>query len=186
MSFANLLKKGTLLVATPEISSGLFAKSVILLCEYGATGAFGLIINKPLEAELPEELVEGKLLSNSHVQLRASGPIQSNQLMILHNDKEYKQSLNVCDGVFLGGDLEFLQTALTLADGPSLLLCFGYAGWGPGLLEEDLMNGAWITGQGSHHYTFECPPEKLWQKVLRDKGGKYTTLSLIPEDLDLN
>ena len=186
MIHQQLLKRGSLLVATPEICGGLFTKSVILLCEYSASGAFGLIINKPLQMDIPEEVLELGTAINPHVYMRASGPIQPNQLMLLHNDANVAQSLQVCEGVFLGGDLEFLQTSMSTENGPALLLCFGYAGWGPGLLDQDLMDGAWILSQGSAHYAFNCPPEKLWQQTLRDKGGKYITLSLIPEDLDLN
>lgn len=186
MIHEHLLKKGSLLIATPEICGGLFTKSVILLCEYSAAGAFGLIINKPLQVDLPEEVFELGAATNPNIHIRASGPIQPNQLMLLHNDPNIEHSLKVCEGIFLGGDLEFLQTSMSKEDGPSLLLCFGYAGWGPGLLDQDFMDGAWILAQGSGRYAFECPPEKLWQQTLRDKGGKYTTLSLIPEDLDLN
>ena len=35
-------------------------------------------------------------------------------------------------------------------------------------------------------HIFDIPPEKLWQTILREMGGKYATLSMIPEDLSLN
>jgi putative transcriptional regulator len=182
----SLLKKGSLLIASPEITHGIFARSVILLCEHSPAGSFGLIINKPLHLDLPEDLIDLKTAANNKIQLRAGGPIQPNQMMLLHDSELFDEALKVCDQVFLGGDLEFLQNSLTQANGPSVLLCFGYSGWGPGLLERDFINGSWILSPATSHYVFEHPTEKLWQQTLRDKGGKYATLSLIPEDLTLN
>jgi putative transcriptional regulator len=182
----SLLKKGSFLVASPEISSGIFSRSVILLCEHSPAGSFGLIINKPLHIDLPEDLLDIKTISNTNIHMRTAGPIQPNQMMLLHNCSVLEQTLKVSEEVFLGGDLEFLQEAIAKANGPSVLLCFGYSGWGPGLLERDFMNGSWILTPATSKYIFECPPEKLWQQTLRDKGGKYATLSLIPEDLSLN
>jgi putative transcriptional regulator len=182
----SLLKKGSFLIASPEISSGIFSRSVILLCEHSPAGSFGLIVNKPLHIDLPDDLLDLKSSANPKIHMRTAGPIQPNQMMLLHNCAELDQTLKVCEEVFLGGDLEFLQESVAKIEGPSILLCFGYAGWGPGLLERDFMNGSWILTPGNSKYIFECPSDKLWQQTLRDKGGKYATLSLIPEDLNLN
>src|SRR5271163_2875153 len=104
------LARGTFLIATPEIDSGPFFRGVILLCEHGPNGSFGLIINKPLEAELPEELLNQVAIQNPYVQLRASGPMSTHQMMILHtSNKLTDETIEVCPGSFLGGDLEFLQ-----------------------------------------------------------------------------
>lgn len=182
----NLLKKGALLIASPEISQGLFARSVLLLCEHSPQGSFGLIINKPIEVELPEDIIDLKNSQNPKVQTRAGGPIQQNQMMLLHSCKNLPQTLPLCDDVYLGGDLEFLQSSISNENGPSVLLCFGYAGWGPGLLEKDYMSGIWMASSSTHDYIFKTAPEKLWQKTLLDKGGKYASLSMIPEDLSSN
>lgn len=180
------LKKGSVLIASPEIEVSLFSRSVILLCEHSQAGSFGLILNKPLHVDIPEEILDMKNMVNSSIFIRAGGPIQPNQMMLLHDQKDVASTLNVCENVFLGGDLEFLQDAMASPSGPSIMLCFGYAGWGPGLLEREYLNGAWILSQGSHDYIFKVPSDALWRQALRDKGGKYTTLSLIPENLDLN
>jgi putative transcriptional regulator len=108
-------------------------------------------------------------------------------MMFLHSsDKMAEQTLKVCDGVFLGGDIQFLQEAISDPSGPSIRLCFGYIGWGPSQLEREILAGAWLVHPGSAKYIFDTPAEKIWQTVLRDMGGKYATLSMIPEDLSLN
>lgn len=180
------LSKGTLLIASPDME-GLYFRSVVLICEHSASGSFGLVINKMLDVDLPEEIVNIKDLANPNVEVRAGGPIQPNQMMLLHSSETLdEQTLKVCEGVYLGGDIQFLQEAVSNASGPSIRLCFGYTGWGPGHLEREFFSGGWFLHPGSAKYIFDTPPEKIWQTVLRDMGGKYATLSMIPEDLSLN
>lgn len=181
------IQKGTFLISTPEIESGLFFRSVIIVCEHNTNGSFGLVINKNLELELPEDVINIKNLSNPNVSVRAGGPMQTNQMMLLHTSNQIPhQTLEVCDGVYLGGDLQFLQDSITDEKGPKIHLCFGYAGWGPGQLEREFLDGQWFLHPSTGKHIFEIPPEKLWQTLLREMGGKYTTLSMIPENLSLN
>jgi len=181
------IQKGTFLVATPEIDSGIFFRGVLLVCEHNPNGSFGLVINKPLTLELPEDILNLNELSNPRIGIRAGGPVQTNQMMLLHtSDKIPQQTLKICNGVFLGGDLQFLQDVITDAQGPDIRLCFGYAGWGAGQLEREFLDGSWFIYPASGKYIFECPPERMWQEILREMGGKYATLSMIPEDLSLN
>lgn len=181
------IEKGCFLLSTPEIDAGLFFRSVILVCEHTSSGSFGLVINKSLELELPDEILNTSQIVNPHVGIRASGPVQTNQMMLLHtSDTIPQQSLQVCNGVYLGGDLHFLQEIITNEVGPDVYLCFGYAGWGAGQLEREFLDGSWLIYPASQELVFRIPPEKLWQTLLRRMGGKWATLSMIPEDLTLN
>ncbi len=181
------IEKGTFLVSAPEIDTGLFFRSVILVCEHTPEGSFGLVINKNLNIDLPDEIINIDQLANPDVGIRASGPVQTNQMMLLHtSDKVIRQSLEICDGVYLGGDLNFLQECITDAEGPKIFLCFGYSGWGGGQLEREFLDGNWLLHPASKDLVFNTPPEKLWQTLLQKMGGKYATLSMIPEDLTLN
>lgn len=181
------ITKGSFLIATPDIEAGLFFRAVILVCEHNSSGSFGLIINKSIDLELPEEILDMQEVVNPRVGVRAGGPVQPNQMMLLHSsDQIADQTLKICDGVYLGGDLPFLQEAVSDPDGPNLLLCFGYAGWASGQLEREFTEGGWFLSKASAHHLFETTPERLWQLLLREMGGKYATLSMIPEDLSLN
>lgn len=181
------IEKGTLLIATPDIDAGFFFRGVILVCEHNANGSFGLLINKSLDLELPEEIMNVSQLVNPRIGIRAGGPVQTNQMMLLHSsDALQSQTLKICDGVYLGGDLQFLQEALSDEQGPYIHLCFGYAGWTAGQLEREFLDGHWFLQPASAKTIFHTPPNKLWQELLRNMGGKYATLSMIPEDLTLN
>lgn len=180
------IKKGTLLIATPEIGVDFFHRSVILVCEHTANGTFGLVLNKPLEMGLPEELLDIQTSANTNIAMRIGGPVQTNQLLLLHNSADVKEAVSIGQDIYLGGDLEFLQNSLECSSGPSILLCFGYTGWGPLELEKDLAEGLWFLSEVESHYIFQTPPDKLWQQVLQDKGGKYSSLTSMPDDLSQN
>jgi putative transcriptional regulator len=63
----------------------------------------------------------------------------------------------------------------------------GYAGWSAGQLETEIKRKAWLTFPASLELVFETPPEQLWQKILKSKGGwKNKLLSQMPEDLSQN
>lgn len=181
------IEKGTFLISTPDVENGVFFRAVVLVCEHNPNGSFGIIVNKELSLELPEDVIDIRNLTNSHVQIRAGGPVQTNQMMLLHtSDKIPDQTLKICDNVYLGGDLEFLQEAITDEKGPHLHMCFGYAGWGAGQLEREFLDGHWYIYPTSERLLFHTPADKLWQTLLREMGGKYATISMIPEDLTLN
>lgn len=181
------IEKGTFMIATPDIEGGVFFRAVVLVCEHNANGSFGLVVNKNLAFEIPEEILNSSQIQNPHVGIRAGGPVQTNQMMLLHtSDTIPQQTLQVTPGVFLGGDLNFLQEVVMHEDGPEILLCFGYSGWGAGQLEREFLDGHWLLHPASEKHIFHTPPEKLWQTLLREMGGKYATLSMIPEDLTLN
>ncbi|NGX51101.1 MAG: hypothetical protein K1060chlam2_00958 [Chlamydiae bacterium] len=182
------LKRGTLLIASPDVRSGIFFRSVVLLCDHSPVGSFGLIINKPLDIDLESDPSELGELADSTIQIRSGGPNQPNQVMLIQNYAvDSENCLEVCSGVFLSGDIDSLQFELEDENEPlSSLLCLGYGGWNSGALEREFLNGGWFLHPASREHLFEIPPENLWQFLLREMGGKYKTLSMIPEDLDLN
>ncbi len=181
------LQKGTFLIASPEIESGLFSRGVILICEYTIHNSFGLLINKPLDFELPEEIMSVHHITNPRVSMRTGGPVQTNQMMLLHTyHHDTRNVLEITEGVYLGGSLHLLQEMLASDTSPYVTLCFGYTGWTDGQLEREFLDGSWLIYPANQHYIFEVAPEKLWQTLLRDMGGKYATLSMIPEDLSVN
>ncbi|MCB1109808.1 MAG: YqgE/AlgH family protein [Chlamydiia bacterium] len=177
------LKKGTFLIASPDIEGGIFYRSVVLLCDHSPMGSFGLIVNKPLEIEVEEDFLG---FGEEPVEMRAGGPNQPNQIMLLQNQGyDDETSLEICPGIYLNGDVAMLHEKEEVSS-PQTLVCFGYGGWASGVLEREFLNGAWFLCPAQSAHVFETPPERLWQTLLREMGGKYKTLSLMPEDLDLN
>ena len=182
------LKKGTFLIASPNREEGIFFRSVVLLCDHSSVGSFGLIINKPLEVDQEQDLLELGDLSESNIYIRAGGPKDPHQMTFLQNleSDDHSNSSKMCKGVYLNGDIDTLNIESEVENPHPTLLCFGYGSWNAGILEKEFLNGAWFLHPAHSHHVFETPPELLWKTLLREMGGKYKTLSMIPEDLELN
>lgn len=181
------LHRGTLLIASPDTPQGFYHRSVLLVCEYTPGGSFGLVLNKPFSFEVPQEIKSLEEVANSKMQLRLGGSMQSNQMMLLHESKDCAEhTLQIIEDVHLGGDLPFLQEKLTSDNCPNIFLFFGYTGWVAGELEKEYLSGLWYLHPATKSLIFQTPPEKLWQTVLLQMGGKYSSIAMIPEDLSLN
>lgn len=179
--------KGCFLISNPEIQGGLFGRAVMLVCEHNEVGTFAIILNKPLDIELPKELIDLSEAYNKNVSIRAGGPVQTNQMMLLHDaPSKEQQLLTVTDGVYLGGNLEYLHELLENKNQPNVFMCFGYAGWAAGQLDREVLEERWFTCLANKHAVFEVPSDRLWPTLLRGMGGKYAVLSTMPEDLSLN
>ncbi len=187
MNKSHTLQKGSLLVATPNITDPLYRQSVILICEYTSYGSFGLILNKPympIEDQSNEEYDEILSLKES---LRIGGAMQQNQLMLLHgSNKHREQTMQITEGVYLGGDFPFLQELIKQEPDCKMLICFGYTGWTTGELEKQFMDGYWYLSTSTKDLVFNDSPERLWKETLNQMGGSYKKISLIPEDFSLN
>ncbi len=180
------LSSGQFLIASPDLDDEIFSRSVILLCEHSQVGSFGMIINKPLEGGLPPDLEELEQMLQGKIMSRMGGPIQPDQMMLLHGCGDIPdQTLCVTDGLFLGGDADFLQNTLTTNPSPAII-SFGYMAWGEDALEKEFLAGLWYLHPATAAHVFETPANELWRTLLREMGGKYATLSMMPDDLSLN
>ena len=78
-------------------------------------------------------------------------------------------SIKVHDGLFLSVSTDSLKPLLA-GDPGAYRLCLGYAGWGPGQLEREVIVGGWLTGKVSTERIFDTPSEKVWDAAIRDLG----------------
>jgi putative transcriptional regulator len=62
----------------------------------------------------------------------------------------------------------------------------GHAGWGPGQLEAELEEGAWIVEPATGGDVFSDEPSSLWQRILTRKGPPYSALARMPFDPTTN
>lgn len=149
------------LIATPALSEGFFARSVTYICEHGESGAMGVVINHPLDVELPEILehleIEGDDSPRDPLVL-AGGPVQIDHGFVLHRGPaRWESSMRVGRDVLLTTSRDVLA-AIARGDGPTqYLVALGYAGWEAGQLEEELTDNAWLTVQADNEILFDTP-----------------------------
>jgi putative transcriptional regulator len=178
--------KGQLLLDSGQLLGSFFQRTVVLICQHDAEGAFGLVLNRStgsnvgemIVADLPDEL-KGR-------PLYLGGPVQPSALSYLHSDA-FLADANVMPNLSLGHSVDDL---VELGEGFSptrkLKVFAGYAGWSPGQLEGEMKRKAWLTHPASLELVFDAAPEQLWQEILRRKGGLYRLLAQSPEDLSQN
>jgi putative transcriptional regulator len=178
--------RGQLLLDSGELRGSFFNRSVVLICQHDAEGAFGLILNQPSPNKVGEMLVADLPDTIKDLSLYLGGPVQNTALSYLHSDV-YLPDANVIPNLSLGHSLEDLvDLGQSFASTQQIRLFAGYAGWSPGQLESELKRKAWLTHPASIDLVFRADPTDLWHEILRTKGWKYRLIGSAPEDLSLN
>jgi putative transcriptional regulator len=182
------LAKGSLLVALPALTDPNFNQTVVLLCEAAPEGTMGLVLNRPTPLRLSEALPDQHLLEGCDVPVFLGGPVQTDRILILNRGAAADEDfLPVADGVFLGGTVEALKEAATgLGITGEFRPYRGYAGWGPGQLEAEVEEGAWLVLPGDPEMVFCRHPETAWQGIMARLGGPLAIYATMPGDLSLN
>lgn len=178
--------QGQLLLDAGELAGSFFARTVVLICQHDAEGAFGLVLNRTTDkkfsevitADLPETLRDQPLF--------LGGPVQPTAMSYLHSDS-FLPDANVITGLSLGHSLdELLDLGTGYSPTRKLKTFAGYAGWAPGQLESEMKRNAWLTHPATLDLVFDSEPDSLWKKILCTKGWKYQLLAEMPEDPSRN
>jgi len=138
-----LLAPGLLLVARDVLEDPHFRETIVLLCQYGEEGAYGLVLNRPSHMPLREIFEHPPAGTSGTRRVYIGGPVQPTELQILQlGEPGVSETMAVAPGVHMGGQWESLEEIL----GPrpeDVRLFLGYAGWGEGQLESEVTEGAW-------------------------------------------
>jgi len=170
-----------LLIAMPALTDPHFQHSVTFLCEHNENGAMGIIINRPLT------LTEKELFNHLSIPLKhegidrhvlAGGPVQTDRGFVIHRPHgEWLSTWHVNDELEITTSRDVLQ-AIGKGDGPpDAFIALGYAGWGPGQLEKELAENAWLIVAASAHIVFDVPFEQRWNEAARLLGINPAFLS---------
>jgi len=179
--------KGQLLLDSGQLNGSFFQHTVVLICQHDPDGAFGLVLNRATGSKVGEMIVADlpEVLKESPLYL--GGPVQPGALSFLHTD-HFIPDANVLPNLSLDHSLDALvDIGESFSPEKKVRLFAGYAGWCGGQLEEEMKRKAWLTHPASLGLVFDTAPEKLWEAILRRKGGwKNKLRSQMPEDLSWN
>src|SRR5918994_1530052 len=178
--------RGKLLLASPTLLDPNFVRTVILIAEHTDEGAMGLVLNRPAASSVSEAVPDLAWLTGDEEQVYVGGPVAETAVIVLAEFDRPEVA-----GALVEGDLGFVGAD---ADEPAQLdgavrrarVFAGHAGWGPGQLEDELAEDAWIVEPPRREEVFTEEPEDLWAAVLRRKGRRYALLSTMPPDPSLN
>lgn len=162
----------TLLLSMPQMLDPNFARTVVLLCEHTAEGAFGLIVNRPSDTSAADavQLVPPPA-RDSGASLWSGGPVEPQRGWILLGEPpDGADAVSIAEGVFLSTSLDVLRRIVE--DGwPRTRILTGYAGWGPGQLDDEMAASAWLTSEVTPALLFDTPPDQMWEAAIRSLGA---------------
>ena len=170
---------GKLLVATPSMPDGYFAHSVIYMLRHDETGAMGVVVNIPMGVLPFASLFEGLGIepgiddewADKPVRVYSGGPVDAAQGFILHPD-EYLDAESRDDsqiaagGLALSMSIEMMRAIAAGQEPKRSLLLFGYAGWGPGQLEQELKRDDWVAVPADQSLVFDSDDGTKWRRSL--------------------
>ena len=173
---------GQLLLAMPALADPNFYRSVVLICEHDTEGALGLIVNRPTQLELGTILDQLDLPSDcediNRLPVFSGGPVETQRGFVIHdNAGVFPDSLDLGDALAVSSSSEILG-AISENRGPDhFMVVLGYAGWGPGQLENELRENAWLSVPASPRLIFDVPVSERWRKAAVQIGVDPLQLS---------
>jgi putative transcriptional regulator len=176
--------KGQLLISSAGLHDPNFRHTVVLVGEHNEDGALGVVLNRPLNLTVAESVPELAPLVGEEAVLFQGGPVQpTSPVLVAEFTHETAADLPVFGSVgFLIGDVTpDIRFQVVRAR-----LFAGYSGWGPGQLEAEMEEGAWILDPAREEDVFSDNPEELWGRILRRKGPGYERIARVPFDPRVN
>jgi putative transcriptional regulator len=178
--------RGKLLLAAPVLKDPNFDRAVVLIAEHTDEGAMGLVLNRPSEATVADAVPDLTWVTDPDNPVYVGGPVASNGVIVLAEWDDPAQAVVLIDDDvgFVPGDAEDTDALATAVRRARVYA--GHAGWGPGQLEDELGEEAWIVEAPLREELFSDDPESLWSAVLRRKGREFALLSTMPPNPSLN
>jgi putative transcriptional regulator len=162
---------GQILIAMPAMTDPRFSQSVIFLCAHTPDGAMGIVLNQPLNkpgfGELLGQLGVEPVPPAREIRLARGGPVEDNRGFVLHSpDWMTDGSLKVDGSYVLTANMDILK-AIAEGGGPKDgFLALGYAGWGPGQLDAEILQNAWLNAPADAQIVFDDAHKTKWQRAL--------------------
>lgn len=176
---------GKILIAMPGMSDPRFQRAVVLVCAHSDEGAMGLVLNHPLpEIAFTDLLDQLEIEADDgarRIEVRFGGPVEPGRGFVLHDVPEHGDDaegrLRIGKGLAMTTTRDILED-LAHGEGPeSAVLALGYAGWGPGQLEDEMLQNGWLMGDGAAELIFGGDHEAKWPEALRAQGIDPSMLS---------
>jgi len=170
-----------LLLSMPQMADPNFAKTVVLLCDYTDEGAFGLVVNRPMD-EPAWTLVktEPPVRVDPNLKLWIGGPVDPQRTWVLMSEAQGpdEEQREICPGLLLSVSKELTLQLLQAPPSSLSRVLVGYAGWGPGQLDQEIAASAWLTLGVDPSLIFNVPPDQMWEAAIRRLGADPSALQI--------
>ena len=170
------------LIAMPGLNDPFFARTVTYLCQHGEEGALGIIINRPSEltlADIMEQMeIEFQEPAIGQIPVYFGGPVQPERGFILHEPSgTWSSTLTISDSVALTTSRDILEAIGQGQGSKNILVALGYAGWGKGQLEREIVENSWLNAPASQSILFKQPAADRWKAAAELMGVDISLLT---------
>jgi len=170
------------LIAMPGLQDSNFFHTVTYICEHNDDGAMGIVLNRPTDLHLNDivaqmDIPPGEPATGEQT-IYLGGPVQTDRGFVLHTPaRRWDSTLQINPEISVTTSRDILQ-AIVGGEGPEKsLVALGYAGWGPGQLEQELSANAWLSGPADRTIIFDLEPEQRWEAAAQLLGVDLNLLS---------
>ena len=175
--------KGSLLIANPVLPDPNFSRTVILLCNHNDQGSFGLVINRSTQLKAPDLFSDIDILRSYNAKIYMGGPVSQSMVFYLYRSAKDVIDLDkICSGVYLGSNLETLESLYLDIENPEENIRFylGYSGWSDGQLDGEMEQNSWLVQDANEQFVFLDSENLIWPKAVNSLGEKYQYLTKAP------
>lgn len=172
----------TLLLSMPQMQDPNFTQTVVLLCDYLPDGAFGIVLNRPTETPASAMVqLDPPVVQGNNLPLCIGGPVQQERGWILVGEvPEGSEYRTIVHGLYLTTSPAVLREVLERQPAPRARVLAGYAGWGPGQLDEELAQSAWLMADVDVDLVFDVESSVMWETAIRRLGADPSMLQSSP------
>ncbi len=170
------------LIAMPALADPNFFHTVTYISEHNSAGALGIVVNRPLTLTLGELLdhlkISEALPEIAAMPVYSGGPVQPEQGFVVHSPVgHWGATLEVTETIGITTSRDILENLAQGAGPDRSLVALGYAGWGPGQLEREMVENAWLSGPADPDILFRTPIQQRWSAAAALLGVDLTLLS---------
>jgi putative transcriptional regulator len=166
------------LIAMPNMADPNFSRTVTYVFEHNEKGAMGIVINRPTKMQLAEVFQQLELpCEDAAIHGRPvlqGGPVHIEQGFVIHRSDtggnggngKWDYSIHVSETVQITTSRDILAAMAQGKGPPSAIVALGYAGWGAGQLETELISNSWLTVDADDSVLFDIPFEQRWHAAV--------------------
>ncbi len=170
---------GSFLISTPRMPDPRFSEQVLYICAHSHEGTMAVVINRPNPFLTMDEILSGAKLpvpEKSLPPVYIGGPVEPASAFILFSyDYQTEQQLAISSTISLSREAILLEDIAKDQGPEKYLFILGYAGWGPGQLEHELMAEGWLVVPADDSIVFDVPNDEKWQRAAMLYGIDIST-----------
>lgn len=181
----NVSYKGKILISTPDSSTDIFSRSVVLIIEHDRNGAFGLILNKK-NKKISSNISE---VFGFKMEIFDGGPVENDKVFFLSKGKPFSEfHLAIDDDHYITEDSDtmiekIINTQILIED---VKVFSGYSGWSSNQLESEIAKKNWILTNPENLNFLQKDIKNLWKTLMLSLGGEFVLWANTPENISLN